>query len=201
MAIYRYKGKNRAGTIVEGERVARTPGEVIAALEKESIQVLNVNKKKVSIKMPFAAGMQRKKVSLRELSVFNRQLSVMFNAGLPITQGLGILATQQKNKYFQEVLNEVRKEAREARLIIDPGEAESTAFILQTQKDISFCTCDKASIRLLAYMNLENKSVSLEKALKNAGHHERMLPKHNEASFKECVKYGKALRVQFKKLI
>lgn len=110
MAIFKYKGKNRAGTIVEGERVARTPGEVIAALEKESIQVLNVNKKKVSIKMPFAGGMQRKKVSLRELSVFNRQLSVMFNAGLPITQGLGILATQQKNNYFQDVLNEVRKD-------------------------------------------------------------------------------------------
>lgn len=110
MAVFRYKGKNRAGTIVEGERVARTPGEVIAALEKESIQVLNVNKKKIAIRMPFAGGMRRKKVSLRELSVFNRQLSVMFNAGLPITQGLGILATQQKNKYFQEVLTEVRKD-------------------------------------------------------------------------------------------
>jgi len=110
MAVFRYKGKNRAGNIVEGERVARTPGEVIAALERESIQVLNVNKKKITIKMPFTAGMQRKKVTLRELSVFNRQLSVMFNAGLPITQGLGILATQQKNKYFQEVLSEVRKD-------------------------------------------------------------------------------------------
>jgi type IV pilus assembly protein PilC len=110
MAVFRYKGKNRAGTIVEGERVARTPGEVISALEKESIQVLNVDKKKIAVRMPFAGGMQRKKVSLRELSVFNRQLSVMFNAGLPITQGLGILATQQKNKYFHDVLNEVRRD-------------------------------------------------------------------------------------------
>lgn len=110
MAIYKYKGKNKVGNIVEGERVARSPQEVIAALEKESIQVLNVNKKQIQVRMPFAGGMQRKKVTLRELSVFNRQLSVMFNAGLPITQGLVILATQQKNNYFKEILNEVRRD-------------------------------------------------------------------------------------------
>ncbi len=110
MAIYKYKGKNKVGNIVEGERVARSPQEVIAALEKESIQVLSVDKKKIQVQVPFAGGMQRKKVTLRELSVFNRQLSVMFNAGLPITQGLGILAIQQKNKYFQEVLSEIRKD-------------------------------------------------------------------------------------------
>ena len=112
MAIFKYKGKNRAGNLIEGERVGRTPQEVISALEKESIQVLNVEKKQIQVKIPFvgAGGMQRKKITLRELSVFNRQLSVMFNAGLPITQGLGILASQQKNKYFQEVLAEVRKD-------------------------------------------------------------------------------------------
>ncbi len=112
MAIYKYKGKNKTGTLIEGERVARTPQEVISTLEKESIQVLSVEKKKIQMQLPFtsAGGFQRKKVTLRELSVFNRQLSVMFNAGLPITQGLGILATQQKNKYFQEVVSEVRKD-------------------------------------------------------------------------------------------
>ena len=112
MAIYKYKGKNKAGTLIEGERVARTPQEVISALEKEAIQVLNVEKKKIQIQIPFttSGGVHRKKVTLRELSVFNRQLSVMFNAGLPITQGLGILASQQKNTFFQEVISEVRKD-------------------------------------------------------------------------------------------
>ena len=112
MAIYKYKGKNKAGNLIEGERVARSPQEVISTLEKEAIQVLSVEKKKIQMQLPFttAGGFQRKKVTLRELSVFNRQLSVMFNAGLPITQGLGILGTQQQNKYFQEVISEVRKD-------------------------------------------------------------------------------------------
>jgi len=106
MPVFRYKGKNKVGTIVDGERSARSPQELTASLEKEQIQVLKVERKKFE----FNIGKPKKKVGLRDLSVFNRQLSVMFNAGLPITQGLGILATQQKNKYFQEVLLEVRKD-------------------------------------------------------------------------------------------
>ncbi len=106
MPIFKYRGRNKIGNIIEGERSARSPKELTTALEKESIQVLNIERKKMEMKF-LGPG---KSVGLRDLSVFNRQLSVMFNAGLPITQGLGILATQQKNPYFQKVLLEVRKD-------------------------------------------------------------------------------------------
>ena len=108
MPVFRFKGKNKVGNIVEGDRTGRTSFEVAAALEREQIQVISLVKKKLQIRMPFLGG--RKGVSLRTLAVFNRQLSVMFNAGLPITQSLVILATQQKNKYFKEVLTEIRKD-------------------------------------------------------------------------------------------
>lgn len=111
MAIFKYRGKNVVGNIVMGERSGRSPQEVIAALEKDQIQVLNVEKKKAEISIPFLKGGKfKKKVKLRDLSVFNRQLSVMFNAGLPVTQGLTILATQQKNQYFKDALVEIRKD-------------------------------------------------------------------------------------------
>jgi len=108
MPVFKYKGKNRVGTQVEGERAARTSYEVVAALEKEQIQVFSIEKKRIDLKLPLKGGL--KKVSMRTLAVFNRQFSVMFNAGLPITQTLGILGTQQQNKYFKEVLTEVRKD-------------------------------------------------------------------------------------------
>jgi type IV pilus assembly protein PilC len=110
MPRFKYKGKNSIGTIVNGERTARSAQEVIAALEKEQIQVLNVERKRTELNIPFLTGKKKTKVKLRDLSVFNRQLAVMFNAGLPVTQGLSILATQQKNAYFAEALNEIRKE-------------------------------------------------------------------------------------------
>ena len=86
MPVFRFKGKNKVGNIVEGDRTGRTSFEVAAALEREQIQVISLVKKKFHLRMPFVGG--RKKVSLRTLAVFNRQLSVMFNAGLPITQSL-----------------------------------------------------------------------------------------------------------------
>jgi type IV pilus assembly protein PilC len=108
MPIFKYRGKNRLGTIVDGERLARNQEEVISALEKEQIQVLSVERKKMQFKIPLIGG--RKGVSLKTVAVFNRQLSVMFNAGLPITQALAILATQQKDKNFQSILVEIRKD-------------------------------------------------------------------------------------------
>jgi type IV pilus assembly protein PilC len=110
MPRFKFKGKNSIGTIINGERTARNAQEVINALEKEQIQVLNVERKKSEINIPFITGKKKTKVKLRDLSVFNRQLSVMFNAGLPVTQGLGILSQQQKNAYFAEALNNIRKE-------------------------------------------------------------------------------------------
>lgn len=109
MPIFVYKGKNRAGNIVEGERNVRNKKVLIDALEKEQIQILQINKKKNALSIPFL-GKRKAKVTLRDITVFNRQLSVMFNAGLPITQGIGILSSQQKNKGFSEVLDAVRKD-------------------------------------------------------------------------------------------
>ncbi len=108
MAIFKYRGKNKAGNVFEGERTGRNANEVITALEKEQIQVLSIERKRLKFSIPLIGG--RKNVSLKTLAVFNRQLSVMFNAGLPITQAIGILAQQQKDKYFQSVLTEVRKD-------------------------------------------------------------------------------------------
>jgi len=50
-------------------------------------------------------------------------------------------------------------------------------------------------------MELEQKSISLEKALQNAGYHEKnFYLRHLEKTFKAYVKEGKTLRIQLKKL-
>jgi type IV pilus assembly protein PilC len=108
MPIFKYRGKNKVGSIVEGERNARNTNEIVSALEKEQIQVLSVERKSFKLNLPFIG--KNRGVSLKTIAVFNRQLSVMFNAGLPITQAIGILGNQQKDKFFQGVLLEVRKD-------------------------------------------------------------------------------------------
>jgi type IV pilus assembly protein PilC len=50
----------------------------------------------------------RGKVKAKELAIFTRQFSVMIDAGLPLVQCLQILADQQQNKAFGQMLTGVR---------------------------------------------------------------------------------------------
>ena len=52
MSIYAWKGKNRFGDVVAGERVASTPDEVARSLRREQIAVVNITKKKTEIQDP-----------------------------------------------------------------------------------------------------------------------------------------------------
>ena len=100
-----------------------------------------------------------------------------------------------------EYLQVVQREAKEARLGIDPGELESIACLMQEGEGLIFCTCDKAAIKLLAFMNLERSSISLEKALRATGYQKKNLyPRHWDKTFIEGIRDGKALRVLFKRL-
>jgi len=106
------------------------------------------------------------------------------------------------NNVDLESLRKVQRKAKEARLGIDPGESTSIAYLIQTEEEITFCSCDQAAIKLISYMELEQKAISLEKALRSAGYHgKKLYPRHLEKAFKGYVKEGKILRIQFKKFV
>jgi len=107
MATYVWKGKNRYGDMVGGERVAASIDEVRATLQKEQISILSIAPKRAEISIPF---LKREKVKMKELAVYSRQLSVLIDAELPLIQSLSILAEQTKNKYFRRVINQVRED-------------------------------------------------------------------------------------------
>lgn len=99
-----------------------------------------------------------------------------------------------------EYLRIVHEEAREARLVIDSGETTSIAYLLQCEADVTLCLCDKAAIRLMSFMQLEEQSTSVQQVLGGAVHRSRLLPRHLESEFRKCIKEGKTLRVLYKEL-
>src|SRR6202142_1777984 len=104
MPVFTYRGTNRAGATVTGEREADSKAELTAMLRRESINVSKLSEKGKEFNIPtFGTGVDNK-----ELAVFTRQFSVMIDAGLPLVQCLEILAGQQDNKTFQKILNSVR---------------------------------------------------------------------------------------------
>jgi len=105
MAVYTWKGKNRYGDVVGGDRVGASVDEVARSLQKEQVTIISVAPKKIAPSIPF---LKREKVRLKELAVYSRQLSVLIDAELPLIQSLTILAEQQKNKYFKKVINTIK---------------------------------------------------------------------------------------------
>jgi len=107
MALYAWRGRNKFGDVVAGERVAASMDELARLLQREQITVLEIKPKRALITIPF---LQREKVRLKDLSVFSRQLSVLIDAELPLIQSLNILAEQTKNRYFQRVIRSIRSD-------------------------------------------------------------------------------------------
>jgi len=104
MAVFTFRGVNRAGATVTGERAAASKAELQALLRREQITVNKMAEKGREFALPtFGGG-----VSAKELAIFTRQFSVMIDAGLPLVQCLEILAGQQENKTFEKVLTGVR---------------------------------------------------------------------------------------------
>lgn len=111
MPTYVFKGRNRLNEVVVGERVADNREALRTLLRREQVTLTSVKEKGREIGIPKIGG--RKKVKAKELSVFTRQFSVMIDAGLPLVQCLEILAQQQENKYFQQILMQVRQDVEE----------------------------------------------------------------------------------------
>ena len=104
MPVFTYRGVNRTGASVAGERAAASKAELATMLRREQINVSKLSEKGKEFSIPtFGTG-----VTSKELAIFTRQFSVMIDAGLPLVQCLEILAGQQDNKTFQKILNGVR---------------------------------------------------------------------------------------------
>ncbi len=111
MPTFVFKGKNRLNELVSGEREAKTTEDLRGLLKREQIVMTTASEKGREFAIPKLGA--RKKVGAKELAVFTRQFSVMIDAGLPLVQCIDILAGQQKNVYFKEVLNQVRQQVEE----------------------------------------------------------------------------------------
>ncbi|MFL6467900.1 MAG: type II secretion system F family protein [Pyrinomonadaceae bacterium] len=111
MPTYVFKGRNRLNELVNGERDAANQEELRALLRREQVVLTQATEKGRVVSIPKLG--RRKKVNAKELAVFTRQFSVMIDAGLPLVQCLDILAEQQQNAFFKDVLRQVRQNVEE----------------------------------------------------------------------------------------
>jgi type IV pilus assembly protein PilC len=165
MPVYVYQGTNRAGTKVAGERAASNKAEMSSLLRREQINVNKLQEKGKEFSLPtFGAG-----VSTKELAIFTRQFSVMIDAGLPLVQCLEILANQQENKIFKQVLTSVRGSVEGGQTLSSSMRAHPKIFddlyVNMVEAGETGGILDTILQRLSAYIE---KNVKLKRAVKSA---------------------------------
>ncbi len=111
MPTYVFKGRNRLNEVIVGERIAENREALRQILRREQVILTSVKEKGREIGIPKIG--RGKKVKSKDLAIFTRQFSVMIDAGLPLVLCLEILAQQQDNKFFQQVLMQVRQDVEE----------------------------------------------------------------------------------------
>ncbi len=103
---YQWSGKNVKGIVESGEIVASSKEEVIAQLRRRNITPTLVTEK-IAKKRRFGLG---GRVKDKDIVVFTRQFATMIDAGLPLVQALGILSTQVENKFFGQILTQIKSD-------------------------------------------------------------------------------------------
>jgi type IV pilus assembly protein PilC len=97
-----YTATTTSGKTIHGQTEAPDRASVVESLHKQGLKPIVV--KVSTTKVAHSKG---KKVKLKELVIFTRQLSTMISAGVPLTRSLATMQTQTESKHFKAVIAEV----------------------------------------------------------------------------------------------
>ena len=117
MPIYVWKGKNSFGEKRKGEIEAVDEAGARAQLRRLRIEDPVIKEKPKDLLENIK--LFKPKVTGKDLVIFTRQLSTMIDAGLPLVQCLQILAKQQANTTFKQVISNIQTDVETGTTLAD----------------------------------------------------------------------------------
>jgi type IV pilus assembly protein PilC len=108
MPIFIWEGKTPKGAIQKGENEAPNETVLTQMLRKQNIRPTKIKKKPKDLfeNIEFL----QPSVKTKDIILFTRQFSTMIDSGLPLMQGLEILAGQEENPTFKKVLTQIKSD-------------------------------------------------------------------------------------------
>jgi type IV pilus assembly protein PilC len=118
MPKYNWEGKSRSGSVQKGVMEASSAALVEAQLKRYGLAGITIKEegKKFELKL---LGLGGGKIETKDLVVFTRQFATMIDSGLPLVQCLDILASQQENKSFKDILYKVKDDVESGSTFAD----------------------------------------------------------------------------------
>lgn len=127
MGIFKYEAIDANGKKVFGQLDAASEREVRKALRIQGVRVKKIIPPTI---LEFDLGMWMvdkgfaKAISVKDLSMFTKQLAIMIGAGVPILQALEILYRSQKNPSLKIAVKKIATEVGEGKTIAEAMEAQ-----------------------------------------------------------------------------
>jgi len=100
---FNWTGTDKRGVKMKGDYSAKNETMVRAELRRQGITPLSVSKQGKPL-----FGAAGSSIKAREIAVFSRQIAVMMAAGVPIVQGLDIIASGQSNVRMKNMLVDLK---------------------------------------------------------------------------------------------
>lgn len=126
MPVFVWVAQTKKGRKLKGEIDAANEAIALGQLKKRNFTVKKLKAKPKDI---FGnISFLKPKVTKKDLMVFTRQFSTMIDAGLPLVQGLTILAEQSENPTFKAVLKEITKDVEGGSTLAEAMKKHSKIF-------------------------------------------------------------------------
>ena len=100
---YAWTGTDKRGVKMKGDYSAKNANMVKAELRRQGINPLSVKPKGKPL-----FGSAGKTIKARDIAVFSRQIAVMMAAGVPMVQGIDIMATGSSNPRMKNMLTDLK---------------------------------------------------------------------------------------------
>jgi type IV pilus assembly protein PilC len=110
MPKFEYTAVDKTGKRLTGIIETGDVSQAAHALQAKNLRVVNIHAAKAGAVKSLPGFLGPKKVKLKDLVVFTRQLATMINAGVPLVRSLATLQTQTENKNFQKHIAEITKD-------------------------------------------------------------------------------------------
>lgn len=114
MPLFQYEAKNFEGRLIKGKMEATDESAVTATLRKMNTFPVKISTFKQGLNIDLA---DFKKVSIKDISIFCKQFSVIITAGITILRGLDIVKNQTENVKLMKMLTIVAEDVQKGKTL------------------------------------------------------------------------------------
>lgn len=167
MPVYRYKGRDAQGVLVQGNLEAKSSEQLARTLGEQQITPIQIQldssqqAKPGDISLSDLPWLQR--VSLDELILLSRQMYSLSRAGVPITQAIRGLALSVQNRKLSSTLSAVADELEQgvtlSGCLHKHSDVFSSLYVSVIHVGENSGQLDQAFLRVSQYLELERDTV------------------------------------------